>query len=133
MLLGLLLPLLSLFQGELGLPGPPGAPGIVGFPGQPGLRGEMGQPGAPGERVRVLGAACRNVVTLGRLNPIVDEKKGAQALSQGLPVLGDRGRGEFPSLYLSYLIFLLGSGRPPRERGSSRSLGATWTTRVSGE
>lgn len=51
----------------------------------------------------------------------------------GLRGLGSRA-GSFPShLCLSCPVFLAGSGRPLRERGSPGSLGATWTARVSGE
>lgn len=36
-------------------------------------------------------------------------------------------------LCTALVLFSLGSGRPSRERRCPRSLGTTWTTRVSGE
>lgn len=54
--------------------------------------------------------------------------------ASGLQVSGGRGGRRLPShLCLSCLVFLAGSGRPPRARGSPGPPGATWTTRVSGE
>lgn len=133
-LLGPFLPLLSLFQGDAGPPGPPGAPGVVGFPGQTGLRGEMGQPGPSGERVSVLGAACRDLVTSGLLNLVVGEEKGPRPCLRGFSLGGAIGEeGLQVILCLFCFIVPVGSGRSPGERGSPGSLGATWTTRVSGE
>uniref|UniRef100_A0A8C7C5A1 Collagen alpha-1(VII) chain n=1 Tax=Neovison vison TaxID=452646 RepID=A0A8C7C5A1_NEOVI len=88
------LPLLSLFQGDVGPPGPPGAPGVVGFPGQTGPRGEMGQPGPSGERVSMLGAACRDLVSSGPLNLVVGEqvkRRGPRPCLGASGLKGDKG------------------------------------------
>lgn len=41
----------KLYQGSLGLRGPPGVPGPIGVPGLPGFPGQRGPPGEQGKTV----------------------------------------------------------------------------------
>lgn len=68
-----------------------------------------------------------------KTSDLVAGEEGTQALSRVVSSLKRKRRG-FPNHPPSPLFhFPIGSGRPSGERRCPRSLGATWTTRVSGE